>query len=62
MILANTKAELGWVGEISTVLFLLFFIGVIIYTFKRSNRKVFEEAAQLPLDDSQPHSDREESK
>jgi cytochrome c oxidase cbb3-type subunit IV len=43
------------------VLFMGLFIGVIVYVFWPGNRKKFDEAAQLPLDDEnndKPEGDR----
>lgn len=48
--------EYEQVASISQVLALLFFIGlfvaVLVYAFWPGNKKRFEEAARLPLDDT----------
>lgn len=43
------------------ILFMALFIGVIIYVFWPGNKKKFDEAAQLPLEDEtndKPEDDR----
>lgn len=39
-------------AEIGLVLFLLLFAGVLVYTFAKRNREVFERARHAPLDDA----------
>lgn len=39
-------------AEIGLIVFLLFFAGVVVYTFARRNRDVFERARHAPLDDA----------
>lgn len=41
-------------AEIGLVLFLAIFVGVLIYTFSRRNRPVFDRARRAPLDDATP--------
>jgi cytochrome c oxidase cbb3-type subunit IV len=37
---------------IALVLFVSLFIGVVVYVFWPSNKKKFDEAAQVPLEDN----------
>lgn len=46
---------------IALILFVVLFVGVIIYVFWPGNRKKFDEASKLPLDDEKkdkPDGDR----
>jgi cytochrome c oxidase cbb3-type subunit IV len=46
---------------VALILFVALFIGVIIYVFWPGNKKKFDEAAKLPLedeDDDKPEGDR----
>lgn len=45
-------------GIANLLIFFGFFLAVLIYTFARRNRKKFEHASHMPLDDS---SGREEN-
>lgn len=37
---------------VALVLFISLFVGIIVYVFWPGNKKKFDEAAQLPLDDN----------
>ena len=39
-------------AEIGLVMFLLLFAGVLVSTFSRKNRAMFERAREAPLDDA----------
>ncbi len=41
----------SWAGSIATVIFALFFIGVLIFIFRPGSKKTYEELARLPLQD-----------
>jgi cytochrome c oxidase cbb3-type subunit IV len=46
---------------IALILFFVLFVGVIVYVFWPGNRKKFDEASKLPLDDEKndkPDGDR----
>lgn len=44
---------------VALILFMALFVGVVVYVFWPGNRKKFDEAAQLPLeDDDEPDGDR----
>ncbi len=42
-----------WAGTFSTVLFGLFFLGVLIFVFRPGSRKTYEDLARLPLEDEE---------
>lgn len=46
----------GFVGIAGMALFIILFAGVLIYTFWPGNRKRFERASHIPLDDD-PNTD-----
>ena len=49
-------------AEIGLVLFFLVFVGIVIYTFLKRNRKKYEEASMLPLeDDASPLDDKHDT-
>lgn len=53
---ANTLSQI-----VALILFLALFVGVIVYVFWPGNRKKFDDAARLPLDDDKtdkPDGDR----
>lgn len=53
----ETVAQIS--GITALILFCLLFAGVLIYTFWPGNRKRFEHAARIPLDnDPQSQTDR----
>ncbi len=53
----ETVAQIS--GITALILFCLLFAGVLIYTFWPGNRKRFENAARIPLDnDPQSQTDR----
>ncbi len=37
-----------------TVLFFLVFVGIVVYTFSKSQKTKMDEAAQIPLQDDLP--------
>lgn len=41
----------SWGGTFATVLFGLFFLGVLIFIFRPGSRKTYEELSRLPLED-----------
>lgn len=41
----------GFVGVAGMLLFIILFMGVLIYTFWPGNKKRFEEARHIPLED-----------
>jgi cbb3-type cytochrome oxidase subunit 3 len=41
----------GWAGTIATVLFGLFFLGVLIFIFRPGSGETYEKLARLPLED-----------
>lgn len=41
----------GIVGIAGMLLFIILFVGVLIYTFWPGNRKRFEDASHIPLED-----------
>lgn len=47
-----TNSGLSILPTVAMVLFVLVFIGVVIWTFKKSNNEVFKASEQIPLDDS----------
>jgi cbb3-type cytochrome oxidase subunit 3 len=48
--LAAADAVTGtWVMALMTVLFLVFFIGLVVWAYAKRNRAAFEDAARLPL-------------
>jgi cbb3-type cytochrome oxidase subunit 3 len=49
-----SAAGLQVFAEIGLVLFLAIFAGVLVYTFTRKNRGIFERARWAPLDDAPP--------
>jgi cbb3-type cytochrome oxidase subunit 3 len=38
-----------WIMGLLTILFLVFFVGWVIWAFAKRNRAAFEEASRLPL-------------
>lgn len=48
------QLDQGVVGSIFTVLVFVIFIGVVVYTFSKRNKKRFEDAANLVFDDENP--------
>ncbi|RMH18505.1 MAG: cbb3-type cytochrome c oxidase subunit 3 [Gemmatimonadetes bacterium] len=46
---AASTVELGWVAGLMTALFLVFFLGWIVWAYAPSNRARMERAAQLPF-------------
>jgi cytochrome c oxidase cbb3-type subunit 4 len=53
---ANTLSQI-----VALILFLALFVGVIVYVFWPGNRKKFDDASRLPLDDDKtdkPDGDR----
>ena len=61
MRLSDVMSNMGLTSfaEIGLVLFFLVFVGIVIYTFLKRNRKKYEEASMLPLEDDDPRPDRE---
>jgi len=45
-----SAAGLQLFAEIGLVLFLVLFLGVLVYTFRGKNRAAFERARHLPLE------------
>ena len=39
----------AWIMALMTVLFLIFFLGWVVWAYAGRNRAAFEEAARLPL-------------
>jgi cbb3-type cytochrome oxidase subunit 3 len=37
--------------QVALVIFLVVFVGIVIYVFSRRNRETFERARSLPLED-----------
>jgi cbb3-type cytochrome oxidase subunit 3 len=56
MRLSDVMSNMGLTSfaEIALVLFFLVFVGIVIYTFLRRNRKKYQEASMLPLEDDDP--------
>jgi cbb3-type cytochrome oxidase subunit 3 len=54
MSLSEIMAQAGLTvyAEIGLVLFLILFLGILVYTFRRRNRSKFERARRLPLEDA----------
>ena len=52
-----SAAGLQVFAEIGLVMFLAIFAGVVVYTFTKKNRAIFERARTAPLDDP-PRADR----
>ena len=48
---AAGSVELGWVLSTMTVVFFAIFVGWIWYAWSPRNRRLMEEAAQMPLND-----------
>jgi cbb3-type cytochrome oxidase subunit 3 len=46
-------ARLELFAEIGLVMFGLIFLGVLVYTFSKRNRRQFEAARRMPLDHDQ---------
>jgi cbb3-type cytochrome oxidase subunit 3 len=46
------QAGLSVYAQVALVLFVLAFIGIIIYVFAKKNRETFDRARMLPLDDT----------
>jgi len=47
-----SAAGLQVFAEIGLVLFAILFAGVLVYTFTKRNRAIFERASTAPLDDA----------
>lgn len=47
--------DFGLIGSIFTVLVMVFFIGIVAWTFNKRNKAGFEEAAHLVFDDEAEH-------
>ena len=46
-----TYEQVAWITQIAALLFFIaLFVGVLIYAFWPGNKKSFEEAASLPLE------------
>ena len=41
----------SWGGTFATVLFALFFLGVLIFIFRPGSTRTYEELARVPLQD-----------
>ncbi len=41
----------SWAGTIATVIFALFFLGVLIFIFRPGSTKTYRELSRVPLDD-----------
>jgi len=41
----------SWAGTFATVLFGIFFIGMLIFIFRPGSRKTYDELARMPLQD-----------
>lgn len=56
MRLSDVMSNMGLTSfaEIGLVLFFLVFVGIVVYTFLKRNRKKYEEASLLPLEDDDP--------
>ena len=54
MSLSEIMAQAGLTryAEIGLVLFLLLFLGILVYTFRRRNQAKFERASRMPLEDA----------
>ena len=50
--------ELPTVRGLLTLVLMLAFIGVVIWTWSSKRKKDFEEAARLPLDDDESAEDK----
>jgi len=48
---AASSVQLGWLLGVMTVVFFAVFLGWIWYAWAPGNRKLMEEAAQMPLSD-----------
>jgi len=46
-----SSIDFGLVGSIFTVLVMVFFIGIVVWTFNKRNKAGFEEASKLVFDD-----------
>jgi len=49
----NTEISIGVVRGLLTLFLMLAFIGMVIYVYSKRNKGVYEQAARLPLEDSQ---------
>jgi cbb3-type cytochrome oxidase subunit 3 len=47
-----SHAGLEGYAEVGLVLFLLLFLGILVYTFRRRNQATFDRASRMPLDDA----------
>lgn len=47
--------DLPWIPVSAMILFVLCFAIFCYWTFKRSNRGLYQEAAAMPLEDAHPH-------
>lgn len=47
--------DFGLVGSIFTVLVMVFFTGIVVWTFSKRNKAGFEEASRLVFDDEAAH-------
>lgn len=45
------QAGLGMYSQIALVLFVLAFVGIVVYVFAKKNRETFDRAKMIPLDD-----------
>jgi cbb3-type cytochrome oxidase subunit 3 len=53
-------AHMGWL-MVSMIFFFISFIGIVIWTFRRSRRKLYTYMSQLPLDDKDPGNEHKRS-
>ena len=49
-----SSIDFGLVGSIFTVLVMVFFVGIVAWTFSKRNKAGFEEASKLVFDDETP--------
>ncbi len=45
--------EIGWEVLVSTPIFVLFFVGLVYWTYKRSRKEVYKQIERMPLDEDQ---------
>lgn len=48
-----SAAGLAWYAEVALILFLLAFIGVVVWVSRPSRRATYDDASRLPLDDGE---------
>ena len=48
----SSLISMGVLRGVLTLVLMLAFIGMVIYVYSKRNRSVYEQAAKLPLEDS----------